>query len=114
MESPKATENDKDIIIDESLLEEKPAWEDEQDKELLVDLNKSNRLKKLKTADTEGPISGAEFSKRLKKQYEKLRHRHTLLKWAEGSDAGTEASALDELLKQNKGSFFDVTNTQKL
>ena len=96
-------DNSKDIIIDESLLEEKPAWEDEQDKELLVDLNKSNRLKKLKSEDAEGPITGTEFSKRLKKQYEKMQRKHSLLKWAEASEAATETGALDELLKQNKG-----------
>ena len=97
----------KDIIIDESLLEEKPAWEDEQDKELLIDLNKSNRLKKLKTTETESFISGTEFNKRLKKQYEKLKHKSSLLKWAEGVDeVPTETNALDILLRENKGKTY--------
>ena len=94
----------KDIIIDESFFEEKPAWEDDQDKELLIDLNKSNRLKKLKVKEDEGPVSGIELSKRLKKQYEKIKHKHSLLKWAEETtETTTESGALDILLKQNKG-----------
>jgi len=103
-------DNDKDIIIDETLLEEKPAWEDEEDKQLLVDLNKTNRLKKLKSTENESKISGLEFSRRLKKQYEKLQNKHDLLKWAESSEINTDAnSAIEDLLKQNKGIFSDFT-----
>lgn len=99
---------EKDIIIDESFLEEKPAWEDEMDKDLLIDLNKSNRLKKLKAEENEGPISGVEYTKRLKKQYKKMKAKHDLLKWAElGSNQ--PATELDTLLTTNT-SIETLTN----
>ena len=96
---------EKDIIVDESFFEEKPAWEDEQDKELLVNLNKSNRLKKLKTEEGENKVTGAEFSKRLKRQYTKMKHKHKLLDWAETAETDsnkTNASSIDSILKTSK------------
>jgi hypothetical protein len=49
-----------------------PAWEDEDDALLEIDLDDTDRLKKLKTQTKKGKsvVSGTEFSSLLKERYE--------------------------------------------
>ena len=49
-----------------------PAWDDSDDERLLISLAAVPRLRKLRRAENEDVITGKEYSKRLRKQYELL------------------------------------------
>jgi hypothetical protein len=50
------------------------AWKDEYDEEIQVSLTDKKRLKKLRTFEEENVLSGIEFQKRLRDQFQKLHH----------------------------------------
>lgn len=49
-----------------------PAWHDEDDEAISVDISARQRLRKLRTSESETTISGAAYHKRLRTQFEKL------------------------------------------
>ena len=51
---------------------EAPAWEDSEEDRLVVSLAGDTRLRKLRVNATEDMVSGREYSKRLRRQYERL------------------------------------------
>ncbi|KAF9970422.1 U3 small nucleolar RNA-associated protein 18 [Actinomortierella ambigua] len=50
----------------------KPAWVDEDDKNLVVSLKAVNRLKKLRKTEEEDVVSGVDYEQRLRRQFEKI------------------------------------------
>ena len=51
----------------------KPAWQDEEDAQLQIDISGgANRLRKLRRSEEEAQVSGAEFERRLREQFTKL------------------------------------------
>jgi U3 small nucleolar RNA-associated protein 18 len=80
-------------------------WVDEEDKEIQIDLNAKNKLRKLKK-EGKGVISGAEFQERLREQFVKMNSQSDIYKWAteeptDVSDSGKNDN-LSELLRTNK------------
>jgi len=49
----------------------RPAWKDEDDDDVLVDISSINRLRKLRKSEEETTITGVELEKRLRTQFEK-------------------------------------------
>lgn len=64
MEIPKRTESDEEIEL--------PAWEDSDDDRLVVSLASVPQLRKLRETAADDMVSGKEYSRRLRKQYERL------------------------------------------
>lgn len=60
------------------------AWEDKNDNQMSVDIMKSTRTKKLQEEHDESEITGAEYSKRLRKFQQKITEtgKNDLYKWA--------------------------------
>lgn len=68
-------DSDDDMEVDNSkkdLIDLKSAWEDDDDDTVEVDLMSINRTRKLRETELEIKISGAEYEKRLRKQFEKV------------------------------------------
>src|SRR4051812_40363076 len=85
--------------------EKKAVWVDEDDETFRVDLNKRNRLKKLKKGE-ESVVTGSEYQSRLRDQYAKIHTQSDIYNWAYDSekkettdDTGNE---VESLLKTNK------------
>jgi U3 small nucleolar RNA-associated protein 18 len=83
----------------------KAAWVDEDDDQLRIDLNKKNRLKKLKQGE-EAIVSGTEFQSRLRDQYTKLNSKVDIYNWAfqeeQEKNESQDKGKLDTLLKSSK------------
>ena len=60
------------------------AWIDSDDERILVSLTSSPRLRKLRIAESEDLVNGKEYSKRLRRQFERL---HPVPRWATRSAA---------------------------
>ncbi len=54
--------------IDEESTQQPPAWHDSDDENLEVSLANTNRLKKLRSNDTEKSVKGVEFETKLRRQ----------------------------------------------
>ncbi|CAB4406560.1 unnamed protein product [Rhizophagus irregularis] len=63
----------------EPILEIDGGWQDSDDENITVSLKSKNRLKKLRTTEEEDIISGDQYEKRLRNQFEKL---HPTPNWA--------------------------------
>jgi U3 small nucleolar RNA-associated protein 18 len=63
--APKGTEESDDE-------DEKPAWEDSDDERLVVSLASVPQLRKLRETADDDVVNGKEYSRRLRKQYERL------------------------------------------
>ncbi|KAF3906163.1 hypothetical protein ABW20_dc0100684 [Dactylellina cionopaga] len=50
----------------------KPAWEDSDDERLMISLSANPRLRKLRTTELDDVITGSEYTKRLRIQYERI------------------------------------------
>ncbi|KAG9247935.1 WD40-repeat-containing domain protein [Calycina marina] len=61
---------------------ETPAWEDSDDERLTISLADNPRLRKLRTHETDDVVSGREYTRRLRKQFELL---HPIPDWAQQS-----------------------------
>lgn len=70
-------------------VEEKAVWVDSDDERLVVSLASNPRLRKLRVAETEDVINGKEYTKRLRRQFERL---HPVPDWANPSAAVRSAS----------------------
>jgi U3 small nucleolar RNA-associated protein 18 len=78
----------------EEKVEKRAAWVDEDDDKVEVNLIAENRTKKLRTCEDDVKINGTEYSRRLRKQFEKLHHRP---KWAQLEETlDTECHVLGE------------------
>ena len=81
-----------------------PAWEDEDDETINVDLDKVKRLRKLRTTEEETTVHGAEFQSRLKKEFKK---RNGNVDWAQlkteepSAVSYDSSSSTDEFLQSN-------------
>ncbi|KAI5466127.1 Indigoidine synthase A like protein-domain-containing protein [Mariannaea sp. PMI_226] len=60
-----------------------PVWEDSDDERLAISLSSANRLRKLRITEDEDVVSGAEYSRRLRKQYLQLNPLPTWAREAE-------------------------------
>ena len=49
-----------------------PAWVDSDDERIVVSLASNPRLRKLRTSETEDLVNGKEYTKRLRRQFERL------------------------------------------
>ncbi|KAI9799109.1 MAG: hypothetical protein M1825_004876 [Sarcosagium campestre] len=58
--------------VDELLQAEAPVWEDSDDDRLVVSLASNPRLRKLRLTEAEDTITGKEYTKRLRRQFERL------------------------------------------
>ncbi len=62
--------------------EDKPAWVDSDDERITVSLASNSRLRKLRITESEDLITGREYTKRLRRQFERL---YPVPKWANPS-----------------------------
>ncbi|KAF9364607.1 U3 small nucleolar RNA-associated protein 18 [Mortierella sp. NVP85] len=88
----------------------KPAWIDEDDKNLSVSLKSVNRLKKLRKEDSEDIVNGLDYEQRLRRQFEKV---YPVPSWAQpegskkrrrrnvGADSDSEYSDEEEQHEDN-------------
>ncbi len=58
---------------------DKPAWVDSDDERITVSLATNPRLRKLRITESEDQINGREYTKRLRRQFERL---HPVPRWA--------------------------------
>jgi U3 small nucleolar RNA-associated protein 18 len=84
---------------------EKPAWEDQDDEAVMVDISSVNRLRKLRTKEDEKVISGAEYSKRLRSRFDEM---SSSTAWAKRTNDGDEADSDDDEDEAEAGSEFDI------
>lgn len=68
-------EVDEDKEIENEKIEMTPAWIDDDDETLEINLTTVNRTKKLRETEQEITLSGVEYEKRLRKQFEKVYRR---------------------------------------
>ncbi|KAL9111202.1 MAG: hypothetical protein Q9227_004279 [Pyrenula ochraceoflavens] len=66
---------------------DRPAWEDSDDERIQVSLASNPRLRKLRNQEAEDVVSGKEYIKRLRRQFERLHPRPA---WAIASSRGQE------------------------
>lgn len=59
------------------------AWEDSDDERLTISLAGNTRLRKLRTYEGEDHINGAEYTRRLRRQFERL---HAVPEWAQAGE----------------------------
>ena len=77
------------------------AWVDSDDERIVVSLTSSPRLRKLRTAESEDLVNGKEYSKRLRRQFERL---HPIPGWANPSAAREVVSKKRRKLSTASGS----------
>ena len=77
------------------------AWVDSDDERIVVSLTSSPRLRKLRTAESEDLVNGKEYSKRLRRQFERL---HPVPGWANPSTAREVVSEKRRKLSTASGS----------
>lgn len=82
--------------------EQPAAWNDPDDDNLRVSLEKKYRLKKLKTEDDEVSISGKEYEQRLRDQFEKLQGKANWAKKMEEDNESEDEDAVKILRKAGK------------
>ena len=78
------------------------AWVDSDDERIVVSLMSSPRLRKLRTAESEDLVNGKEYSKRLRRQFERL---HPVPGWANPSAAREVVSKKRRKLSTASESF---------
>ena len=96
--------------------DKRPAWVDDSDAHLQVDIDSKSRLRKLKATEAETSVDGAEYQRRLQETYTKLHSAHSMFQWAQqakdDSDAAEDSSdedAIGTLLKSNTSVFGSRT-----
>ena len=77
------------------------AWDDSDDERIVVSLTSSPRLRKLRTAESEDLVNGKEYSKRLRRQFERL---YPVPGWANPSAAREVVSNKRRKLSTASGS----------
>ncbi len=70
--------------------EDQPAWVDSDDERLVVSLASNSRLRKLRIAESEDLINGKEYTKRLRRQFERL---YPVPDWANPSAAAVKGAS---------------------
>lgn len=87
--APKGTEESDDE-------EEKPAWEDSDDERLVVSLASVPQLRKLRETADDDVVNGKEYSRRLRKQYERLYPTPNWAAYATGKANKKRRRTMDE------------------
>ena len=59
-----------------------PAWHDEADQNVQIDIDSKSRLRKLKATEAETTVSGTEYQQRLQAFYEEKINGHAMFDWA--------------------------------
>lgn len=68
--------------LEDNMRSDVPAWEDSDDDRLAVSLAGNSRLRKLRVSEGEDIVSGRDYTRRLRKQFEIL---HPVPEWAQSS-----------------------------
>ncbi|EUC49582.1 hypothetical protein COCMIDRAFT_1627 [Bipolaris oryzae ATCC 44560] len=87
--APKGTEESDDE-------DEKPAWEDSDDERLVVSLASVPQLRKLRETADDDVVNGKEYSRRLRKQYERLYPTPNWAAYATGKANKKRRRTMDE------------------
>ncbi|RDW78017.1 hypothetical protein BP5796_05869 [Coleophoma crateriformis] len=104
-EGPAATDSNALVLRDGSDDEEgdAPAWEDSEDDRLAVSLAGNPRLRKLRVNESEDIVSGKEYTKRLRRQFERLNpvpewasSRPTKRRRRSSASSGSDSSASED------------------
>jgi len=77
----------------------KPAWIDEDDETLRIDIKDRKKLRKLRLTENDAEIDGTEFSDRLKAQFEKL---VGCPEWAKGEVKSENSDDEDEFFRNTR------------
>lgn len=85
------------------------AWEDEEEKQLNINISTVNRLRKLRKEENEGLISGSEYIARLRAHHAKL---NPGTDWARRDDQITDGESSDDDDTQN-GRVDDILRTNE-
>ncbi|KAJ2156096.1 U3 snoRNP protein [Coemansia sp. RSA 552] len=72
------------------------AWEDDGMDQATVKLKAKSRTRKLRAEEGENKVSGSEYERRLREQFEKI---HPVPQWAETTEEGVEARPGESLLQ---------------
>lgn len=67
--APHVLDSDEEDLTDAT---NAPAWQDSDDEKLMVSLASDHRLRKLRRTEDEDVITGKEYARRLRQQFEKL------------------------------------------
>lgn len=67
MDSTLVLHEDSELVVDNSHV---PAWEDSDDERLTISLASRNQRRKLRDTEIDDVVSGTEYSRRLRRQYE--------------------------------------------
>jgi U3 small nucleolar RNA-associated protein 18 len=86
--------------------EEKAVWVDSDDERLVVSLASNPRLRKLRVAESEDVINGKEYTKRLRRQFERL---YPVPDWANPSAAAGSTSKKRRRPSNGKSSSEDAS-----
>ena len=84
-----------------------PAWVDSDDERIVVSLASNPRLRKLRVSETEDLVNGKEYTKRLRRQFERL---YPVPEWANPSAAKTRAHR-KRRKTSNSSDSSDVNNS---
>ena len=87
------------------------AWVDSDDERIVVSLTSSPRLRKLRTAESEDLVNGREYSKRLRRQFERL---HPVPRWAKPSAARDVVSKKRRKLSTASGSSETTASMEEI
>lgn len=77
----------------------KPAWVDEDDDSISVDIKNQKRLRKLRKTEDDATVSGLEFQNRLRSQFEKIVGKPN---WAKTDNKKLDSDDDDEFLRSTK------------
>ncbi|GAB5356116.1 hypothetical protein AAMO2058_000263400 [Amorphochlora amoebiformis] len=82
--------------------EAKPAWVDEHDEEVKVDISAHTRLRKLRDTETESEITGTELTARLRRQFKKINQTNDL-DWAKLPTQDDTKDGLESVVRTTRG-----------
>ncbi|CAA7031444.1 unnamed protein product [Microthlaspi erraticum] len=86
------------------------AWEDEEEKELTIDIATVNRLRKLRKEENEGLISGSEYISRLRAHHAKL---NPGTEWARPDSQVNDGESSDDEYEGGEGDDDDILRTNE-
>lgn len=108
--------------MDEQPLERKVAWVDSDDERLRISLASNTRLRKLRNFEGEDWVNGAEYIKRLRRQYERLHPQPGWVTSANNAQAKRrkrrpslgDDSTTDEEIASDEEAYEDIPPAQPL
>eukprot|EP01006_Ploeotia_vitrea_P052490 TRINITY_DN67692_c3_g1_i7.p1 TRINITY_DN67692_c3_g1~~TRINITY_DN67692_c3_g1_i7.p1 ORF type:complete len:566 (-),score=293.74 TRINITY_DN67692_c3_g1_i7:138-1763(-) len=99
----------------------KPAWQDEDDEQVVVNLSSVNRRRKLRSSEAEVAVSGAEYARRLRRTFEDMSAADPSAAWAQlpgsaksndGKHSGDDNNDEDDADAALLGSNMSLLNKQ--